>query len=77
MDYAYLALHLLPTLAVVVLAWIIARAVSVRVTWRRSTVHRLDGEAGPTPMPETGRFDAPRDGRRSARPPAASRPHAA
>ena len=42
MEYAHLALHLLPTLAVVVLAWILARAVSVRVTWRRSDIRHLD-----------------------------------
>lgn len=42
MEYAHFALHLLPTLAVVVLAWIIVRAVSVRVTWRRSDIRHLD-----------------------------------
>jgi hypothetical protein len=42
MEYVHFALHLLPTLAVVVLAWIIVRAVSVRVTWRRSDIRHLD-----------------------------------
>ena len=44
MEYAQFALHLLPTLAVVVLAWIIVRAVSVRVTWRGSDIRHLDDE---------------------------------
>lgn len=44
MEYALIALHLLPTLAVVVLAWIIMRGVSVRVTWRRSEIRHLDDE---------------------------------
>ena len=44
MEYALIALHLLPTLAVVVLAWIIMRAVSVRVTWRGSDIRHLDDE---------------------------------
>jgi hypothetical protein len=44
MEYALLALHLLPTMAVVVLAWIIVRAVSVRVTWSRSERRHLDDE---------------------------------
>ena len=42
MEYVHFALHLLPTLAVIVLAGIIVRAVSVRVTWRRSVVRHLD-----------------------------------
>ena len=44
MRYAMLVLHLLPTLAVIVLAWTIVRAVSVRVTWRRSDIRHLDDE---------------------------------
>ena len=42
MQYAWLALHLLPTLAVLVLAFIVVRAISVRVTWRRSSIRHLD-----------------------------------
>jgi hypothetical protein len=44
MEYIPFALHLLPTAAVVVLAVIIVRAVSVRVTWRRSDIRHLDDE---------------------------------
>jgi hypothetical protein len=44
MEHALLALHLLPTIAVVALAWIVIRAVSVRVTWRRSDIRHLDDE---------------------------------
>lgn len=44
MQYALLGMHLLPTLAVVVLALVILRAVSVRVTWRRSSIRHLDDE---------------------------------
>lgn len=42
MQFALLALHLLPTLAIVVLALIVVRAISVRVTWRRSSIRHLD-----------------------------------
>ena len=42
MEYAHLALHLLPTLVVIVLAFVIAGAVSVRVTWHRSTIRHLE-----------------------------------
>jgi hypothetical protein len=42
MQYAWFALHLLPTLAVLVLAFIVVRAISVRVTWRRSSIRHLD-----------------------------------
>jgi hypothetical protein len=45
MRFTLLALHLLPTLAVVVLGWIIVRAVSVRVTWRRSDTRHLEDDA--------------------------------
>ena len=44
MDYALLGLHLLPTLAVVALVVVILRAISVRVTWRRSSIRHLDDE---------------------------------
>jgi hypothetical protein len=44
MEHVLLALHLLPTLAVLVLAWVVVRAVSVRVTWRRSDIRHLDDE---------------------------------
>jgi hypothetical protein len=44
MQYVSLALHLLPTLAVVALAIIVLRAISVRVTWRRSSIRHLDDE---------------------------------
>ena len=44
MHYTLLALHLLPTLAVVVLALVVLRAISVRVTWRRSHIRHLDDE---------------------------------
>jgi hypothetical protein len=42
MEHVVLALHLVPTVAVVVLAGIVVRAVSVRVTWRRSDIRHLD-----------------------------------
>lgn len=42
MQYAWFGLHLLPTLAVLVLAFIVVRAISVRVTWRRSSIRHLD-----------------------------------
>jgi len=44
MRLAYVVLSLLPTLAVVTLAWYVVRAISVRVTWRETEVHRLDDE---------------------------------
>ena len=44
MRLAYVVLSLLPTLAVVTLAWYVIRAISVRVTWRETEVHRLDDE---------------------------------
>jgi hypothetical protein len=44
MIVAYMALHLLPTVAVLTLAWFVVRAVSVRVVWRDSTVRTLDDE---------------------------------
>jgi hypothetical protein len=61
MAFAHFALHLLPTLAVVVLALIIVRAVSVRVTWRRSTIRHLDdGGSAVRPMPPLD-LSAPRE----------------
>jgi len=34
MRFVYLVLSLLPTAAVVTLAWFVVRAISVRVVWR-------------------------------------------
>ncbi len=46
MRFVYLTLELLPTLAVVALAWLVVRAVSVRVVWREtSDATPLDDEA--------------------------------
>jgi hypothetical protein len=39
MRLVYMSLYLLPTLAVVALAWFVARAVSVRVVWRDTHGH--------------------------------------
>jgi hypothetical protein len=44
MKFVYLAESLLPTLAVVTLAWYVIRAISVRVTWRETEAHHLDDE---------------------------------
>ena len=44
MKLAYLLTSLLPTAAVVTLAWFVVRAISVRVTWRETDVRRLDDE---------------------------------
>jgi hypothetical protein len=44
MRYLLLAWHLLPTVAVVVLAWFVVRAVSVRVVWRGRNPRHLDDE---------------------------------
>ena len=44
MRYLLLAWYLLPTVAVVVLAWFVVRAVSVRVVWRGTTTRHLDDE---------------------------------
>ena len=44
MRLAYMTLHLLPTVAVLALAWLVVRAVSVRVVWRDTTVPHLDDE---------------------------------
>jgi hypothetical protein len=42
MRLVYLVLSLLPILAVVTLAWVVVRAISVRVVWRESGARRLD-----------------------------------
>ena len=44
MRLIYLVLSLVPTAAVMVLAWFVVRAISVRVTWRQADVRRLDDE---------------------------------
>jgi hypothetical protein len=46
MRILYLALSLLPSLAVLTLAWFVVRAISVRVVWRETGVRReSDGRA--------------------------------
>jgi hypothetical protein len=42
MRLVYLAVSLLPTLAVVTLAWYVIRAISIRVVWRKPEERRLD-----------------------------------
>jgi hypothetical protein len=42
MRILYLALSLLPSLAVVALAWFVVRAISVRVVWRQGEVRRVN-----------------------------------
>jgi NhaP-type Na+/H+ or K+/H+ antiporter len=44
MQYLLLAWYLLPTVAVVVLALFVVRAVSVRVVWRGRDTRRFDDE---------------------------------
>ena len=44
MRLAYLVLSLLPTAAVLTLAWYVVRAVSVRIVWRETGVRPLDDE---------------------------------
>jgi hypothetical protein len=44
MRLLYMVLSVLPTLAVVTLAWFVVRAISVRVVWREADVRRLDDE---------------------------------
>jgi hypothetical protein len=44
MRLVYLAMHTLPTLAVLALAWYVVSAVSVRVVWRKAVSDRLDDE---------------------------------
>jgi hypothetical protein len=40
MKILYLALSVLPSIAVVTLAWFVVRAISVRVVWRDAGVRR-------------------------------------
>ena len=42
MKAIYLTLSLLPTAAVVTLAWCVVRAISIRVVWREPDERRLD-----------------------------------
>ncbi len=42
MKVVYLALSLLPTAAVVTLAWYVVRAISIRIVWREPDERRLD-----------------------------------
>ena len=44
MRLIYLVSSLLPIVAVVTLAWVVVRAISVRVTWREADIRRLDDE---------------------------------
>ena len=54
MIVAYMALHLLPTAAVLTLAWFVVRAVSVRVVWR-DTVARRSTTSPPETADDRGR----------------------
>jgi hypothetical protein len=46
MRILYLMLSLLPSAALVALAWVVVRAISVRVVWREAGVRRAnDGRA--------------------------------
>ena len=42
MLFVFMAVSLLPTVAVVALAWYVMRAISVRVVWREREVRHLD-----------------------------------
>jgi hypothetical protein len=42
MRILYLVLSLLPTIAVVTLAWFVVRAISVRVVWREPETRRME-----------------------------------
>jgi hypothetical protein len=42
MRHWLLGVYLLPTAAVVVLAWFVVRAISVRVVWRKSKTNELN-----------------------------------
>jgi hypothetical protein len=44
MKLVYVVMSILPTAAVVTLAWFVVRAISVRVTWREADIRRLDDE---------------------------------
>jgi hypothetical protein len=45
MKVVYLTLSLLPTAAVVTLAWYVVRAITVRIVWREPEGRRLDDKA--------------------------------
>jgi len=45
MKVVYLTLSLLPTAAVLTLAWYVMRAISVRIVWREPEERRLDDKA--------------------------------
>jgi len=42
MRILYLALSLLPSVAVLTLAWFVVRAISVRVVWREGEARRAE-----------------------------------
>jgi hypothetical protein len=42
MKVVYLMLSVLPTAAVVTLAWYVIRAISIRIVWREPEDRRLD-----------------------------------
>ncbi len=42
MNVVYVTLSLLPTAAVVTLAWYLVRAISIRIVWREPENRRLD-----------------------------------
>jgi hypothetical protein len=42
MRFLYLALSVVPSVAVLTLAWVVLRAISVRVVWRETGVRRAD-----------------------------------
>ena len=44
MRLAYVVVSLVPTVAVVALAWMVLRAISVHVVWRKADRHHLDDE---------------------------------
>lgn len=41
-GYIFPLMHLVPTVAVLTAAFLVVRAVSVRVTWRRNHIRHLD-----------------------------------
>ena len=42
MRFLYLALSLIPSVALLTLAWIVVRAISVRVVWRETGARRAN-----------------------------------
>ena len=42
MNVVYVTLSLVPTAAVVTLAWYLVRAISIRIVWREPETRRLD-----------------------------------